>query len=165
MVRLYQRLVRRLVTAGGIVGASFVLLVTLITSYEVVARYVFQSPTTWSLDYCIYLIMWGTFVGAAYTLREGGHICIDVVVEKFPGRVRLHLKMAVFTLALLFCLILAWRGLISCFEAYRFNEETLSYTRTPLYVPMLSIVAGGALLFLEILSELIDLLRLGRDKG
>ena len=154
----YQKFARVLVTAGGVVGASFILLVTLSTFYEVVARYVFKSPTTWSLDYCIYLVMWGTFIGAAYTLREGGHIHVDVLIGKFSEKRRRQLKFLIYILALLFCGFLTWRGLISCIESYRFKEVTLSYTRTPLYIPLFSIVVGGGLLVVEIIRELIEML-------
>lgn len=152
----YHRLVKFLVAAGGVVGAFLLLIVTLITFYEVIMRYIFKSPTTWSLDYCIYLVMWGTFLGAAYTLRQGGHICVDVVINRFPKRRRRYVRVLNYCLILVFCGILTWRGLISCIEAYQYKEVTLSYTRTPLYVPMLSIVVGAGLLTLEIISRLLE---------
>ena len=152
----FHRCVRFLVTAGGVVGAFFLLIVTLIAFYEVVVRYIFKSPTTWSLDYCIYLVMWGTFLGAAYTLRQAGHISVDVVIERLSSRKRNVLRTVNLLLALLFCGILAWRGAISCIEAYQFKEVTLSYTRTPLYVPMLAIAVGAFLLTLQIASELLE---------
>ena len=156
-LKFYQRLVSVLVVTGGLVGAFLILVVTLTTFYEVIVRYVFESPTTWSLDYGIYMIMWGTFLGAAYTLKWRGHISVEVLVEKFSDRLQRSLKISVYGLALVFCIILGWTGLISCIDAYRYHEVTLSYTRTPLYVPMFSIVIGSGLMALEITSQLIEL--------
>lgn len=160
----YQKCVKILVMAGGLVGAVCLFVVTLITFYEVVARYVFNSPTTWSLDYCIYLVMWATFIGAAYTLMSHGHIKVEVLVEKFSAKSQKYLKIFVYCLALLFCIVLTYTGIVSCLDAYRYKEVTLSYTRTPLYVPMSAIVAGGTLLILEIIRQLIEILQVSGDQ-
>jgi C4-dicarboxylate transporter DctQ subunit len=155
----FHRIVNLLVRAGGVVGALLLSIVTLITFYEVIMRYIFKSPTTWSLDYCIYLVMWGTFLGAAYTLREGGHISVDVVIKRLSKKKRTRIRVINYVAVLLFCGILTWRSVISCMEAYQYNEVTLSYTRTPLYVPMLSIAVGAGLLTLEVISDLLKHLR------
>lgn len=152
----YHRLVARLVTGAGIVGAFLILVVAGITFYDVVMRYIFEKPTTWSLDFSIYLVMWGTFLSAAYTLEQGGHISVDVVVKRLSERKRISIKIIVYILVLLFCAILTWRSSVSSIDAYRFKEVTLSYTRTPLYVPMLAIAVGGGLLVLEIFRELLE---------
>ena len=156
-LKIYHRLVSVIVITGGLVGAGLLFTVTLTTFYEVIARYLLGKPTTWSLDYGIYMVMWGTFLGAGYTLKWRGHICVEVVVEKLPKAWRRRLKVFVYALSLVFCIILAWTGLVSCLEAFHYNEVTLSYSRTPLYVPMLSIPIGSALLVLEIISQLIGM--------
>lgn len=160
----FQKIVKILVITGGLAGALCLFTVTLITFYEVVARYIFDSPTTWSLDYSIYLVMWATFIGAAYTLMWHGHINVEVLVDKFPKKSQRQLKIFVYGLALVFCVILTWTGLISCLDAYRYKEVTLSYTRTPLYVPMFAIVAGGILMILEIIRQLIELFQISGDE-
>ncbi len=51
-----------------------IILMTLGMSYEVAARYLFNAPTTWSLD--VSFIMYGSMfmMGGAYTLSRGGHV-------------------------------------------------------------------------------------------
>jgi len=155
----YKKFVGLLVIGGGLAGALCFFIVTMLTFYEVVARYVLKSPTTWSLDCSIYLVMWGTLLGAAYTLKWHGHVGVEVLVAKFSKMRQRQLKIIVYTLMLLFCIILAWTGMDSCIDAYRFHEVTLSYIRTPLYIPMFSIVAGSVLLILEIVSQLIEMIQ------
>ena len=156
-LKIYHRLVSVIVITGGLVGAALLFTVTLTTFYEVIARYLLGRPTSWSLDYGIYLVMWGTFLGAGYTLKWRGHICVEVLVEKLSKEWRRNLKIMVYALSLVFCIILAWRGLVSCLDAYEYSEVTLSYSRTPLYVPMLSIPVGSALMVLEIISQIIGM--------
>jgi len=160
---VYSRFIDRAVNIAGVVGAFLLLVVTLITFYEVIMRYVFNAPTTWSIDYSIYLIMWGTFLGAAFTLKQGAHIHVDILVKKFPKKTRMTIEIVIYSLILIFCTILAWRGFVSCLQAYLFREITLSYTRTPLYIPSLSIPFGASLLILEILRELVQKIHSGRS--
>ena len=51
--------------------------------YEVVSRYFFNKPTTWSYDLSWMLYGALFMLGAAYALRQGAHIRTDMLWEKF----------------------------------------------------------------------------------
>ncbi len=155
----YRKLVSLLVIGGGIIGALCLFIATSITFYEVFMRYALKSPTTWSLDYGIYLVMWGTMLGASYTLKWHGHVGVEVIVAKLSSKVQKIIKIIVYFLVLIFCITLTWTATQSCVEAYEFREVTLSYTRTPLYIPLSSIAVGSGLLVLEIISQLSEMLQ------
>jgi TRAP-type mannitol/chloroaromatic compound transport system permease small subunit len=55
-------------------------------SYEVIARYAFNAPTSWAFE--ITYMMYGTLfmLGAAYALHKGAHIRTDFFWEKFSVR-------------------------------------------------------------------------------
>ena len=53
-LKIYHRLVSVIVITGGLVGAALLFTVTLTTFYEVIARYLLGTPTSWYLDYGIY---------------------------------------------------------------------------------------------------------------
>lgn len=123
-----------LVTVGGLI------------SYEVVARYLFNAPTTWILDVSIYLTMWATFLAAGHTLRAGAHIRMDLYVRRLAPRARRATDAVVAVLALAFSALLTWQGLQSIVDAVRLGEVTLSTIRVPLWVPLAAIPAGGLIL-------------------
>ena len=60
----------------------------LAVSYEVIARYAFESPTIWSFD--VTYMLYGTIfmLGAAYALHKGAHIRTDFFFEKWSIRTR-----------------------------------------------------------------------------
>ena len=60
----------------------------LAVSYEVIARYAFDSPTIWSFD--VTYMLYGTIfmLGAAYALHKGAHIRTDFFFEKWSIRTR-----------------------------------------------------------------------------
>lgn len=162
---LYTRFVEQLVNVTGLMGAFILFIISLLTFYEVLMRYFFKAPTTWSIDYSIYLIMWGTFLGAAFTLKAGSHIYVDIILMRFPEKMRKIITVGIYCLIIIFCLILAWRGFVSCLNAYQYKEITLSYTRTPLYIPLLSIPIGAVLMVLETVREIIQSFNPGRSWG
>ena len=58
----------------------------LATVYEVFARYLFDAPTIWAYELA-YMAMGTNFLlGAAFTLRERGHIRIDLMYSGFSER-------------------------------------------------------------------------------
>lgn len=60
----------------------------LCVSYEVIMRYVFDSPTLWVFDTTY--MLYGTIfmVGAAFALLKGAHIRTDFFFERWPVRTR-----------------------------------------------------------------------------
>ena len=115
-------------------------------SYEVVARYLFNAPTTWILDVSIYLTMWATFLAVGHTLRAGAHIRMDLYVRRLAPRARRATDAVVAVLALAFSALLTWQGLQSIVDAVRLGEVTLSTIRVPLWVPLAAIPTGGLIL-------------------
>ena len=70
---------------GSIIAWMSVPLVGAVT-YEVLARYLFHAPTTWSFD-VTYMLYGALFMlGAAYALHKGAHIRTDFFWENFSPR-------------------------------------------------------------------------------
>jgi len=163
MFDLLHRFIEKLVKGSGILGAFLFLLVMFITTYEVLVRYLFNAPTTWSLEISVILTIWGTFLGVAYTLQQGGHTQVDLVVNRLSERNRRILRIFVYLFVLLFSIFLTWASLLPAVEAYIIKEVTQSYTRTPLVILMISVPIGGFLLILEIVRELAEMFRSKRE--
>lgn len=53
-----------------------VILVTM--SAQVIARYIFNSPFSWSEELARFAMIWLTFISAAWVTSEGGHIKVDL---------------------------------------------------------------------------------------
>ena len=63
-------------------GLSMTVMVEL-TTYQVIARYIFNSPSTWSEELVGYLFGWSTMLGATIVSGERGHMSIPVVIDQF----------------------------------------------------------------------------------
>lgn len=56
------------------------------TTYEVIVRYAFNAPTIWAYDLSYMLYGAHFMLGAAYTLRYGGHIRTDIFYSNWSVR-------------------------------------------------------------------------------
>ncbi len=82
------RIVERISGGFGLLGALIVAPLVVATVYEVFSRYLFNAPTIWAYELG-YMAMGTNFLlGSAYTLRERGHIRIDVAYSQFSPRVQ-----------------------------------------------------------------------------
>jgi TRAP-type mannitol/chloroaromatic compound transport system permease small subunit len=73
------------------VGKTFswsIVVLTVVTVYDVTARYVFDAPTTWAYD--TEYILYGTLfiMAGAYTLSRNGHVRGDVLYRLMPTRLQ-----------------------------------------------------------------------------
>jgi TRAP-type mannitol/chloroaromatic compound transport system permease small subunit len=57
-----------------------------VVAYEVIARYAFGAPTSWSFDLTYMLYSAIFMLGAAYALHKGAHIRTDFFFEKWSIR-------------------------------------------------------------------------------
>lgn len=81
--------VDRVATAVGRIGGYGAILLTIfLVVYEVVARYVFNSPTQFTLEFGLILQIVVVAAAAAYVLKEGGHVGIELITERLSARAR-----------------------------------------------------------------------------
>src|SRR3546814_18241795 len=55
---------------------------------QIVSRYVFNLPVSWSLEICSIAYVWVVFRTCAILVRERQHIAFDVLYGKLPTKVR-----------------------------------------------------------------------------
>ena len=90
-------------------GASFLAMVIL-TSWQVMARYIFKNPSVWSEELVSYLFAWASLLGACLITGERGHMNIPIVIEKFSKPVQKIFAVGGEVIALLFSLIILLYG-------------------------------------------------------
>lgn len=89
---------------------GFLLIATGLAMYQVVGRFVFGSPSTWSEVLTRSSMIWCVMLGVAPTFQAGGMIAVEVVQRTLPGRAGLWLHQLAMALTLLFFSILLWQG-------------------------------------------------------
>jgi TRAP-type transport system small permease protein len=102
------RIVERVIDAAAIAAFCGIFLCVLV---QVVFRYAFNSPLTWSEELARYLFIWCAFLGWIVASRRGSHLAMTFVAERLPPKGQLALATLVQAATLLFAWLLGTRGL------------------------------------------------------
>ncbi|GEM_PF-253237 len=138
----------------------FVLVLIITLAYEVYMRYVMGSPTLWSYDITYFSTSIFLALGMGYTLKDGGHVNIDIIIERMAIRPRAIL-LAVFYLVLFFPL---WILILNAFlPNLLYSWETAERARVgswmpPIYPYKTWLFVGIILLALQGISEFLKLI-------
>ena len=88
MLRLFDRLVRRLATLGIALAAIALIASMALIVYSVAMRYALNQPVVWVDELVGYLLVATVMLAAADALLEGEHIAVDIVTERLSSRGR-----------------------------------------------------------------------------
>ncbi len=100
---------------------------------------------TWAQEACIYLFVWMAKFGAAYGVRTGIHVGVDILVERLaPGPQRLMTIIAM-SGGILFTGIVTWIGTDFVWHV-ALNGQTTPDLEIPSWIVYLAVPLGSALM-------------------
>jgi TRAP-type C4-dicarboxylate transport system permease small subunit len=93
------------------------LVIVVITLYEVVARYIFGRPTVWANELSLFLSAIVFLVSGVYAMQRDEHLRISVIHDIVPRPVRRVFDAIALLCTLVFCGGLAWFGFPTAWRA------------------------------------------------
>jgi len=156
MHRLAARLEWLSDAAAAVAGAATLGLTVLVAS-GVVARRVFNAPFLFVEELSGYVVLAIVFLGLAHTMRVGGHVRVELVIDSVGGALRTALQGASLLLAGIWAVFFLLAALYQVSEFYTQGILSFAYLQTPLWIPGSFMVVGGALLTLQCLALLLRL--------
>jgi TRAP-type C4-dicarboxylate transport system permease small subunit len=140
------------------VGGYVLLGMMLLTTCDVIGRYVFNSPITGAYEITEVMMVTVIFLFIGYTQAEKGHISIDLVIRLLPKKVRTTIDIITHLLSLFIIILIAWMNILRCLELMRRNEVTAI-----LYIPVspfVLILAIGCLVYaIELIKNIYNLVK------
>jgi TRAP-type mannitol/chloroaromatic compound transport system permease small subunit len=131
-------------------GVSFLFVpMTLIAMFEVVMRYLFNSPTTWAWDINVQCFCAIVVLGGAHTLQQGGHVIMDIFVNRLQQKARLIVNLCVYIVFFFAIFIAIWQVSIFAWQSFILFEEASTIFSPPIYPIKSGILIGVSLLFLQ----------------
>lgn len=122
---------------------------------DVLLRELFDSPTMWAFETTGFLLLGLSILPAAFTLKSGGHVSIDIIFLRFPERVRQRLKIIALFIVFFAALPLAVRTIIYAQYTTAIRDSTGSVWNPPLYPVIWVMAIGWVLLCIEALRQLL----------
>lgn len=117
----------------------------LIVLWQVFSRELLNNSPSWSEETARILLVWIGFLGAAIGFREGAHIAVTFLVDKFPATLQSVIDRFVQALLLGFGLFLVVQGSQFVIDA---QTATLAGTGLPRSVLYLMMPVAGAMVIL-----------------
>jgi len=141
----------------GILGGWLVAPLILGSCYEVFSRYVLGRPTIWAFEAGTMLTGANFLLGMAYTLRQGAHIRVEALFDRFPLRVQAAIDLLGYAfLALPFVCWLTWALNAHWMRAYATGEHSgMSAYNMVLWPIRLVFFVSFLLLALQMLAEIL----------
>ncbi len=80
---------------------------------QVVSRYIFNSPISWTEEMARILFIWISFMGAFLALKTKGHIAVETLLHRlFNAEARIYVTAIADFLILYYCIYLAFMGVV-----------------------------------------------------
>ena len=71
----------KIVKYSGYLASALFIMIGFIVSYEVIMRYIFNSPTIWVNEISRFLQIWATYLALTYTFHKNDFIRITVIYD------------------------------------------------------------------------------------
>ena len=152
--------IERATSSVGIFASFAIVPLVLATCYEVISRYVLDSPTIWAYEVGYILTGSHFLLGMAYTLKKGEHIRIDIFSAAFSQRTRAIIDLVSYSVILPLMLWLTYALFGHLATGYLRNEHSgQSAMNLPVWPFRIVFLVAFTLFALQILAEVLKTLR------
>jgi TRAP-type C4-dicarboxylate transport system permease small subunit len=150
-----ERVLDALDTAAATCAGTIIAAIMLIVVLDVVMRYLFNAPLSWSYDIIsMYLMLAGFYLALSQTLRRGHHVAVDLLYQHFAIKTKLLWRLLGWTLAAVFfamVFVLTAKGAWSKFES---GDVVAGSIPWPTWVASALAALGSMLIALRLLLDL-----------
>lgn len=141
------------------VSSWALLAMTLIVTYQVIARYLLSSPTVWAWDITVQLMLMMLMLGMAQAYQEGAHVRVDILTSHLGERHRAILDIMIAPLFFFVTLVLVWTSWNYFYSSFESMQRASTAFGSYLFPVKFTLPLGGALLLLQGIVKLIYDLR------
>lgn len=134
MKALIQKLCRfhdTVTQAAAVLAAIGLILIVVFYVYEVVTRYVFDSPTAWVSDFVSYALCASVFLALPHVTKSKGHVAVTVLVDALPEVLAGYIHTGLSLLGFACLSFAAYVSLAENIRQFSKNIETLAIIPIP----------------------------------
>ena len=126
---------------------------TIITFSQVVARYVFEAPLSWSEELARFILLWLAMLSAAYGFKIKTHFALMFIVNRTSFKFRIYVYFYVTLIVSIFLIIFIYYSFIFVMGV---NGHLAPALQIPMEIPYSSTIVGGILMLYYVLINLVD---------
>ena len=122
--------------------------------YEVLARYVFNSPTNWAHESMFLMFGMQYLLAGAFAYREDAHVRVDVLYEYFSERTKLITDLITSIFFFIFTITLLGTGWVFFSDSFAVFEVSFTEWAIQYWPVKAAIFVGALLIILQGISKL-----------
>jgi TRAP-type C4-dicarboxylate transport system permease small subunit len=146
----------RLANFVGYLSAWLVPIMMMLVVVDVFMRYVMQRPLMVADEFSAYMLVALSFLGFAYTWRQGGHVRVEVVVKFLPPRLYDWVRLIGLILTFIFMVEMDRVAFKMIAYALQMKMRSSTWMMFPLFWPQLTIFVGFVLLTLMLAADIVQ---------
>ena len=163
MIRKVFGAPNKLAKLAGVISAIGICIAIVLIFFNVVMRFVVDSPTEWGNEFACYLLLLIGAFGVVYALLLERHIRADILYIRLPQRVQAITDLVTLSLSLVFCVAGAWKSFELVLKAFRGGWVHQPLYLVPVWITYAVVALSFVLLCLALISKLYE--RLSRTAG
>jgi TRAP-type C4-dicarboxylate transport system permease small subunit len=154
--KVIKSLIQGLSVVTGYLSAAAIAAASLIITEAVFVRKVLDISTIWQTEISVFLLIFATFVGAAFVQKNDHHLNVDFLLIYLPPKVRESFLLFGSVFTMLLSGIIAWYAYPMWWETVVEGYHSMSLWGPPLWIPYSFIPFGLTLLVLQYLVQIVD---------
>lgn len=132
---------------------SLMALMVINVLWQVVSRFLLNSPSSYTDEIARFLLIWISILGAAYVGGKKMHLAIDLLPMKLRGRKAFALNVFIYALVALFSFfVFVWGGARLVYITMKLNQTSASLNIPLGYIYAVLPLSGVLLIFYSIAS-------------
>jgi len=151
----FNRAISRLNGFAGEFVAYWSVIAVFVYYYEVIARYVFNSPTNWAHEAMFLMFGMQYLIAGGFCLRENAHVRVDVIYSHFSKRTQAIMDIVTSIFFLIFVIALLVTGWIFFNDAMQSMEVSNSEWHIQYWPIKFALPLGAALLLVQGIANLV----------
>lgn len=128
----------------------------IIIAKEVISRYVFNAPSIWAPEWIPVLGGMYCIMGGAYTMKDRGHVNVDLIYNKVSSRRRVILDLITFPIGLLFFAALLYGSSRYAWMSISVFENSGTSARTPVWIAKAMLPLGTFLMGIQWICNIVS---------
>lgn len=136
-------------------GLLFVLIILLValTFLQVLCRFVFKIPISWSEESVRMCFVWIIFLGSAVAVKEGTHLMLDMLTSHLPGFAQKVLRVLVLVGMTVCSGVLLWGSIDYCTRTW---NKSMIAVPLPAWCLNLAVPISAALMILFLIEKILE---------
>lgn len=110
-------------------------------------------------DFTGFLLAAASFLSLAYTLREGAHIRVVLLVSRLPKKIHKLVEIWCIGFGLAVSLYFTWYTAMLTYESYTYNDLSSGMIAVPIWIPQTAMLFGLVVLSAALFDELVSVCR------